>query len=101
MDTIESPFLSLKLSDSYSEIREAVRDLCSHYPDEYRRKVDDERGFPEEFVNALTSAGWLAAMIPEEYGGSGLGLTEASVILEEVNRCGGNSVVCQDRCHVT
>ncbi len=61
MDTIESPFLSLKLSDSYSEIREAVRDLCSHYPDEYRRKVDDERGFPEEFVNALTSAGcWLA-----------------------------------------
>ena len=56
MDTIESPFLSLKLSDSYSEIREAVRDLCSHYPDEYWRKVDDERGFPEEFVNALTSA---------------------------------------------
>lgn len=91
MDTIESPFLSLKLSDSYSEIREAVRDLCSHYPDEYWRKVDDERGFPEEFVNALTHAGWLAAMIPEEYGGSGLGLTEASVILEEVNRCGGNS----------
>lgn len=91
MVAIESPFLSLKLSDSYMEIREAVRDLCSHYSDEYWRKVDDERGFPEEFVNALTSAGWLAAMIPEEYGGSGLGLTEASVILEEVNRCGGNS----------
>ena len=65
--------------------------LCSRYPDEYWRKIDEARGFPEQFVTALTEAGWLAAMIPEEYGGSGLGLTEASVVLEEVNRCGGNS----------
>lgn len=91
MDVTDSPFLSPKLNNSCQEIREAVRDLCSHYPDEYWRKIDDARGFPEEFVEALTSAGWLAAMIPEEYGGSGLGLTEASVILEEINRCGGNS----------
>ncbi|MCE1243152.1 acyl-CoA dehydrogenase family protein [Oryzomicrobium sp.] len=86
-----TPFLNFNLNETHMEIREAVRDLCSHYPDEYWRKVDEARGFPEEFVNALTEAGWLAAMIPEEYGGSGLGLTEASVVLEEVNRCGGNS----------
>lgn len=91
MHTIQHPFTDMKLKESYPEIREAVRDLCRNYPDEYWRKVDDVRGFPEDFVNELTAAGWLAAMIPEEYGGSGLGLTEASVILEEVNRCGGNS----------
>ncbi|MFZ1327234.1 MAG: acyl-CoA dehydrogenase family protein [Candidatus Contendobacter sp.] len=91
MQVTEFPLLSLKLSETYPEIRDAVRDLCRQYPDEYWRKIDEERGFPEAFVEALTSAGWLAAMIPEEYGGSGLGLTEASVILEEVNRCGGNS----------
>lgn len=68
-----------------------MRALCSAYPDEYWRKIDEQRSFLEAFVNALTAAGWLAAMIPEEYGGSGLGLTEASVIFEEVNRCGGNS----------
>ena len=91
MSASASSFLSLTLADSYPEIREAIRDLCKHYPDAYWRKIDEQRGFPEEFVDALTAAGWLAAMIPEEYGGAGLGLTEASVILEEVNRCGGNS----------
>ncbi|EXF45683.1 acyl-CoA dehydrogenase [Pseudomonas sp. BAY1663] len=65
--------------------------LCAEFPAEYWRKIDEEKGFPEAFVSALTQAGWLSAMIPEEYGGSGLGLAEASVILEEVNRCGGNS----------
>src|SRR5215469_12837786 len=78
-------------SDSFTDIREAVRDLCSQFPAEYFRKIDEERGYPEAFVDALTKAGWHAALIPQEYGGSGLGLTEASVILEEVNRCGGNS----------
>lgn len=86
-----TPFLNFNLNETHIEIREAVRDLCSRYPDEYWRKIDEARGFPEQFVTALTEAGWLAAMIPEEYGGSGLGLTEASVVLEEVNRCGGNS----------
>ncbi|MBY4896899.1 acyl-CoA dehydrogenase family protein [Cupriavidus sp. AU9028] len=80
--------------DEYQEIREAVRDLCGQFPAEYFRKIDEERGYPEEFVNALTSAGWLAALIPEEYGGSGLGLTQASVIMEEINRAGGNSGAC-------
>jgi acyl-CoA dehydrogenase len=81
-------------SDKYQDIRDAVRALCAEYPDEYHRKIDEARGYPEAFVNALTKAGWLAAMIPQEYGGSGLGLTEASVIMEEINRCGGNSGAC-------
>lgn len=72
-------------------IRQGVRDLCSRYGSEYWRKKAAAEEFPSEFVGALTEAGWLAAMIPEEYGGSGLGLAEATVILEEVNRCGGNS----------
>src|SRR5215475_1369589 len=79
---------------SYSEIRDAVRGLCAQFPDEYHRKIDAERGYPEALVDALTKAGWLAAMIPQEYGGSGLGLAEASVIMEEINRAGGNSGAC-------
>jgi acyl-CoA dehydrogenase len=81
-------------SDKYQDIREAVRALCAGFPDEYHRKVDEQRGYPEAFVEALTKAGWLAAMIPQEYGGSGLGLTEASVIMEEINRSGGNAGAC-------
>ncbi|UYO92155.1 acyl-CoA dehydrogenase family protein [Pollutimonas sp. M17] len=79
---------------AFQDIRDAIRDLCAQFPPEYFRKIDDERGYPEEFVNTLTEAGWLAALIPEEYGGSGLSLTEASVIMEEINRNGGNSGVC-------
>jgi acyl-CoA dehydrogenase len=81
-------------SDAYQDIRDAVRDLCAQYPAEYFRKIDEQRGYPEDFVDALTKAGWMAALIPQEYGGSGLGLTEASVIMEEINRCGGNSGAC-------
>ncbi|MFM0259535.1 acyl-CoA/acyl-ACP dehydrogenase [Paraburkholderia sediminicola] len=80
--------------DHYQEIREAVRDLCSQFSGEYFRKIDEARGYPAEFVDALTQAGWLAALIPQEYGGSGLSLTEASVIMEEINRSGGNSGAC-------
>ena len=81
-------------SDKYHDIRDAVRTICADFPDEYHRKVDANRGYPEAFVNALTEAGWMAAMVPTEYGGSGLGLTEASVIMEEINRSGGNSGAC-------
>ncbi len=84
----------MKNTDQYGDIRDAVRDLCRQFPDEYHRKVDEQRGYPEEFVDALTKAGWMAALIPQEYGGSGLGLTEASVIMEEINRSGGNSGAC-------
>ena len=77
--------------DEFQEIRMAIRALCGAFPDEYFREVDAQRGYPEKFVDALMKAGWLAAMIPEEYGGSGLGLGAATVIMEEINRCGGNS----------
>lgn len=80
--------------DNFPDIREGVRALCAQFPDEYHRKIDAERAYPEEFVDALTKAGWMAALIPEEYGGAGLGLTEASVIMEEINRSGGNSGAC-------
>jgi acyl-CoA dehydrogenase len=78
----------------FQEIRDAVRSLCAEFPDEYHRQIDEERAYPEAFVEALTKAGWLAALIPQEYGGAGLSLAEASVILEEINRCGGNSGAC-------
>ncbi len=81
-------------SDKFQEIRDAVRALCAAFPDEYHRKIDAARSYPEEFVDALTKAGWLAAMIPQEFGGSGLGLSEASVIMEEINRSGGNAGAC-------
>ncbi|MFL9966268.1 acyl-CoA/acyl-ACP dehydrogenase [Paraburkholderia sediminicola] len=80
--------------DSFQDIREAVRDLCQQFSGEYFRKIDEARGYPEAFVDALTKAGWLAALIPQDFGGSGLGLTEASVIMEEINRAGGNSGAC-------
>ena len=81
-------------ANDFQDIRDAVRALCADFPDEYHRKIDEQRGYPEEFVDALTKAGWMAALIPEEYGGSGLGLTEAAVIMEEINRAGGNSGAC-------
>src|SRR6266576_208091 len=80
--------------DRFQDIRDGVRALCAEFPDEYFRKIDEARGYPDAFVDALTKAGWLAALIPQEYGGSGLGLAEASVIMEEINRCGGNSGAC-------
>ena len=92
--TLETAMIEKTLSHNHHEIRDAIRDLCQAFPDEYFRQVDEARAYPEQFVHALTEAGWLAALIPQEYGGSGLGLTEASVIMEEINRCGGNSGAC-------
>ncbi|HPQ95859.1 MAG: acyl-CoA/acyl-ACP dehydrogenase [Thiothrix sp.] len=80
--------------DRYQDIRDAIRALCASFPPEYHRKIDEARAYPETFVDALTQAGWMAALIPEQYGGSGLGLAEASVIMEEINRAGGNSGAC-------
>ena len=80
--------------DRFAELRDAVRSLCARFPDAYFREIDRQRAYPEAFVDALTGAGWLAALIPQEFGGSGLGLAEASVILEEINRCGGNAGAC-------
>ena len=87
-------------AQSHQQIRAAVRDLCSRFPGEYWRKLDEARAYPEEFVRALTEAGWLSALIPEEYGGAGLGITEASVILEEVNHSGANSGACHAQMYI-
>jgi acyl-CoA dehydrogenase len=78
----------------HQDLRGGVRDLCKAFPDTYWRALDAQRAYPEAFVRALTAAGYLAALIPEEYGGSGLGVTEASIILEEVNRSGANGGAC-------
>jgi acyl-CoA dehydrogenase len=82
------------MTDAYQDLRDAMRALCAGFPAEYHRKIDEEKGYPEEFVDKLTKDGWMAALIPEEYGGSGLGLTEASIIMEEINRSGGNAGAC-------
>jgi acyl-CoA dehydrogenase len=83
--------LQIPAPDGYQEIRDALRGLCGTFDSRYWQQVDAERGYPEAFVDALTKAGWMAALIPSEFGGSGLGLAEASVIMEEINFSGGNS----------
>jgi acyl-CoA dehydrogenase len=80
--------------DLHESLRQGVRDLCKRYPDPYWRELDARRAYPTEFVQALTHAGYLAALIPEQYGGSGLGIVEAAIILEEINRSGSNSGAC-------
>jgi len=80
--------------DQYQAIREALRAICGQFDSAYWQAVDHQRAYPEAFVKTLTEAGWLSALIPEEYGGSGLGLAEASVIMEEINFCGGNAGSC-------
>ncbi len=87
-------------SDRYQDIRNGVCALCADFPDEYHRKVDEAKAYPEAFVDALVREGWMAALIPEEFGGSGLGLAEASVIMEEINRSGGNSGACHGQMYV-
>jgi acyl-CoA dehydrogenase len=80
--------------DNHPELRDAVRQLCDQFDSAYWQKIDEQRTYPEAFVEALTKAGWMSALIPEEYGGSGLSLTEATVIMEEVTRSGGNAGCC-------
>ena len=77
--------------ENHEGLREAVREVCADFPGEYWRKLDEMREYPEAFVRAMTEAGLLGALIPKEYGGMGLGLRAACVILEEVNRSGGNA----------
>ena len=84
----------------HDEIRRGVRSLCADFDSNYWQKLDEARAYPEAFVKALTDAGWLSALIPEQYGGSGLGITEASIILEEVNRSGANSGACHAQMYV-
>ena len=81
-------------SESHPELRAGVRDLCKNFPDTYWRELDAQRAYPDAFVKALTDAGYLAALIPEDYGGSGLSVGEAAVIMEEINRSGANAGAC-------
>ena len=87
-------------TELHHDLRSAVRELCARFSDTYWRDLDREGGYPEEFVKTLTEAGYLAALIPEEYGGSGLGISEASIILEEVNHSGGNSAACHAQMYI-
>ena len=84
----------------YQEYRQAVRELCSQFDSKYWQAVEERNGYPDAFVKALTDAGWLAALIPEQYGGGGLNVTEASVILEEINRSGANSGACHAQMYI-
>lgn len=86
--------------DTFPEIREAVRKLCARFPGAYWRELDRERAYPTEFVRALTEAGFLSVLIPEEYGGSGLGLKAAVAILEEIHRAGCNGAACHAQMYV-
>lgn len=87
-------------SEDHGEIREGVRKLCAQFPGEYWRKLDQEREHPTAFVNALTQAGWLSVLIPEEYGGSGLGLGAAAAILETIQAEGGNGGACHAQMYI-
>ncbi|HVN88957.1 MAG TPA: acyl-CoA dehydrogenase family protein [Candidatus Binataceae bacterium] len=86
--------MNFELNDDQKEIKRAVAALCERFGNEYWRGCDERNAYPDEFVKAMTEAGWLAALIPLEYGGAGLGMLDASLILEEVNRSGGNAVAC-------
>lgn len=86
--------MDFALTDEQKQIRATIRDICSEFPDAYWRDLDERDAYPEEFVETLTEGGWLSVLIPEEYGGTGLGLTEACIILEEINRSGGNAAAC-------
>ena len=95
-----NPMLSMPDQNSHADLREGVRAVCNQFDSAYWQQIDEARAYPEAFVSALTAAGWLSALIPEEYGGSGLTLTEASIIMEEINRSGGNSGACHGQMYV-
>ena len=92
--------MDFALTPEQDALRAAARELCARFPDAYWRELDRERRYPEAQVRALTDAGFLAALIPAEYGGLGLGVTEASIILEAINRSGGHSAACHAQMYV-
>ncbi|MEE1556429.1 MAG: acyl-CoA dehydrogenase family protein, partial [Alphaproteobacteria bacterium] len=88
------------MSETHPEIRDAVRALCKGFPGEYWRQCDRDRAYPTDFVRALSDAGYLAVLIPEEYGGSGLGISEAAAILGEIHHSGGNGGACHAQMYI-
>ena len=98
--TIDTDDYSSGDSDFHDSLRHNVRELCGRFRDAYWRGLEFGREYPEEFVRSLTKAGYLAALIPEQYGGAGLGITEAAIILEEINRSGGNAAACHAQMYI-
>ena len=94
------PIEQMITENNFESLRDGVRGVVSQFDSRYWQDIDEARAFPEKFVTALTEAGWLSALIPEEYGGSNLSLVEASVIMEEINRAGGNSGACHGQMYV-
>ncbi len=92
--------LSAHNTELHQDLRHAVAEVCHRFPDSYWRDLDRKTAYPEEFVKTLTAAGYLAALIPEEFGGSGLGVLEASIILEEINHAGGNAAACHAQMYI-
>ena len=92
--------VSVSLGEDYSDIRESVRRICAGFPGEYWRRLEEKLEYPTEFVKALTDAGYLGALIPEEYGGAGLPLRAASVILEEIHASGCNAGACHAQMYI-
>ena len=86
--------MDFSLSDQQERYREGIKELCAKFGDSYWRALDAERRYPEEFVWALTAGGWLSVLIPTEYGGAGLGIVEACIVIEEINASGGNAAAC-------
>src|SRR4026208_2435678 len=86
--------MDFNLTTEQQQIRDEIKKVCREFPDAYWRAIDSKKEYPEAFVRKLSELGWLAALIPEEYGGTGLGITEASIILEEINRSGGGATAC-------
>jgi acyl-CoA dehydrogenase len=87
-------------SEEHQAIRTAVQELCRDFPDAYWRQLDETNAYPEAFVRTLSDAGWLAVLIPEAYGGAGLGIAEASIVLEEIHRSGGNAAACHAQMYI-
>src|SRR5438270_4302719 len=95
------PFMtSASNTELRQQLKNAVRELCRNFPDPYWRELDRRRAYPEAFVQALTKAGYMATLIPEEYGGAGMGIAEAATILEEIHHSGGNAAACHAQMYV-
>src|SRR6478609_6511808 len=97
---MENPASENPYAPTHPEIRDAVRALCLKFDGAYWRTLDRERGYPTEFVKALTEAGWLSILIPEEYGGAGLGISAASAVLEEIHKAGCNAAACHAQMYI-
>src|SRR5579864_8207223 len=92
--------VDLEETDPHQEIREGVRKLCAQFPGEYWRKLDRDMAYPTDFVKAVTAAGYLSALVPEQYGGSGLPLSAAAAIVEEIQRAGCNGAACHAQMYI-